>query len=123
MGDHLPRAWYPGGTALGVGVSMGGADRDDILADVSQEELAILQDAVCSPSTQPVVRTSCAASCQKNKAGTFSAVDMGAHACMGGADGDDILPEGHCGSGPSRKSCCGITHDDSLRGSLAQHLP
>ena len=48
----------PGAVAMGGRVSMGGADGDDILADVSQEELAILQDAVCSPSTQPVVRTS-----------------------------------------------------------------
>ena len=61
----------PDGTALGVGGSMGGADGADILADVSEEELAILQDAVCSPSTQPLVRTSCAPTSQKNKEGTL----------------------------------------------------
>ena len=112
----------PGGTALGVGVSMGGADGDDILADVSEEELAILQDAVCSPSTQPLVRTSCAPTSQKTKEETLGAVDMGAPVCMGGADGDDILPDGRCSLGPSREPGSGITQDGALRGSLARHL-
>ena len=110
------------GTALGVGGSMGGADGADILAHVSEEELAILQDAVCSPSTQPLVRTSCAPTSQKNKEEPLGAVDMGAPVCMGGADGDDILPAGRTSLGPSRDPGSGITQDGAQRASLARHL-